>query len=90
MTELSGKAFPYLPISILQKYKFPVNEYLKETKSPVVIIHGETDKRVPVITSYRLEKEMKPTDKLIVLKGQGHNDFEKNKEYLIQVEKILE
>ena len=90
MTELSKNAFAYLPVSLLQKYKFANNEALKEVKVPVVLIHGEADKRISVKVSNRLKKELKPTDELILLKGQGHNDFEKNKEYLFQLARILE
>ena len=90
MNELSHNAFPYLPVTLLQRYKFATNEYLKGVKSRVVIIHGEKDKKVAVDVSYRLKKNLKPTDEFIVLKGQGHNDFEKNKEYLSLLSKLLE
>lgn len=90
MNDLSQKAFSYLPISLLQKYKFPINEYLKETESPIVLIHGETDKKIPVEVSHRLKNSLKPTDQLLVLEGQGHNNFEKNGEYLLELSKILD
>ncbi|PXV69096.1 hypothetical protein CLV62_101365 [Dysgonomonas alginatilytica] len=90
MNELSEKAFPYLPVSLLQRYKFPTNEYLKKVESPIVLIHGQADKRIPVDVSYRLKESLKPTDQLIVFKGQGHNNFEKNKEYLLELSRILE
>jgi len=89
MTEMTQKAIPYLPISLLQKYKFKTNEYMAGIKSPIVIIHGEADKNIPVDVSYRLKKYLKSTDKLLILKGQGHNEFEKNKEYLVELSNIL-
>lgn len=89
MVEMTQKAIPYLPISLLLKYKFNTSEYLEKIKSPIVIIHGEADKKIPVEVSYRLKKYLKPTDKLLILEGQGHNDFEKNKEYLLKLSNIL-
>lgn len=89
MTELSKNAFPYLPIDLLQKYKFNNGEYLKEVKSPVTIIHGEKDKKIKVEVAYRLKEDLKPSDQLIILKKQGHNDFEKNEEFLHQIAQML-
>ena len=90
MSELTRNAFPYLPVSLLLKYKYPTNEYLTQVKSPVVIIHGESDKRIPAQISRRLKESLKPTDELIIINGQGHNNFEQNEEYKTQLARILE
>lgn len=90
MRELGQNAIPYLPVSLLQKYEFPVNENLRSTKCPVVIFHGDQDKKIPITVSYRLKEQLKPSDKLIILKGQGHDQFEKNGDYLRALSTVLE
>jgi len=90
MNELTQKAFPYLPVSLLLNYKYPTNEYLRQIKSPVVIIHGESDKRISAKVSRRLKEFLKATDELIILKDQGHNNFEKNEEYKTQITRVLQ
>jgi pimeloyl-ACP methyl ester carboxylesterase len=90
MEELTQKAFPYLPIAILQKYEFPTSEYLEKVKCPVVIFHGDADQKIPIEASYQLKKQLKPSDKLIILKGQGHNNFENNSEYLKELSGMLQ
>lgn len=81
MVELSKKAFPYIPVSLLQKYRFSVADNLLKTKCKVVIFHGEEDKKIPLEVSYRLKKNLKPTDLLFVLKNQGHDKLDDNQEY---------
>lgn len=89
MRKLAQKTFPYLPISLLQKYNFPMYEYLEKIKCPVVIFHGDEDKKISIEVSQRLKKHLKPSDDLIILKGQGHNGFVKNTEYLQELSGVL-
>ena len=89
MTELTQKAMPYLPIGILQKYRFCTYQYLKDVQCPVAIVHGDSDRKIPVSVSYRLKGHLKPTDKLIIIKGQGHNGFVNNPEYLSELKNLI-
>lgn len=88
-TEFLKQSIPYLPVSILSKYKFPVDEYLMRTKCPVYLIHGDADEKINPQISIRLKELLKPTDKLFLLKGQKHNGFEHNPEYLSALKLIL-
>jgi alpha/beta superfamily hydrolase len=90
MENEAQRAFYYLPISLLSRYEFPVYSFLQKTKCPVVIIHGEIDDKIPAkISSYKLKEFLKPSDQLIILKGQGHNYFLENKEYLNALTRII-
>lgn len=90
MEKEAQKVFYYLPVCLLSRYEFPVYSYLEKTKSPVVIIHGEKDDKIsPERSSYLLKKYLKPADQLIILKGQGHNYFSENKEYLKELQRII-
>jgi hypothetical protein len=40
--------------------------------------------------SYHLKEQLKPSDKLIILKGQGHDHVEKNGDYLRALSTVLE
>lgn len=89
MVELTSKYFSYLPVALLQKYKFPVYENLRNIKCPVLIIHGEKDKKIPVTVAYRLKEQFKPGDNLLIIKNQGHDEFEKNVDYLEKIRLYL-
>jgi uncharacterized protein len=88
-TEFAQKSMPYLPVDILSKYNFPTDQYLKTTNSPIYLIHGTADEKISVDVSKRLKMLLKPTDKLILLEGQKHNNFEQNPDYLNELKKIL-
>ncbi|CAN5560764.1 alpha/beta fold hydrolase [soil metagenome] len=89
MQEMTQKAIPYLPMSLLLKYHFNTYENLPKVTSPVVLIHGRDDKQINISVSYRLQKLLKPTDELIALEGQPHNNFIKNEQYLKAIERVL-
>jgi uncharacterized protein len=90
MKEEAQRAFYYLPISLLSRYEFPNYTYLKNTKSKIVILHGDKDDRIPAkISSYKLKKFLKPNDQFIILKGQGHNNFIENAAYLKILKQII-
>jgi pimeloyl-ACP methyl ester carboxylesterase len=90
MENEAQRAFYYLPISLLSRYEFPVYSYLEKTKCPIVIIHGDNDKKIPAkISSHKLKQFLKPTDQLVILKGQGHNDFIENATYIKKLQQLI-
>lgn len=66
--------FPVYPLNSMIKYSFPVNNYLKEVKAPVIILHGTNDKIVPYKQSKRLKKENRGIHLITIEKGK-HNDL---------------
>jgi uncharacterized protein len=71
------------------KYQFRTYEYLQKTKASVAIFHGDADDAVYCGSSQKLSLFFKQGDKLFILKGEGHNDFTKNKNYLEKLKEIL-
>lgn len=89
MEEMTQGIFPYLPTGLFLKYKFKTYEFIQKTKSPIVIIHGADDDKIKVDASLRMKKFLKKSDKLIILKGQDHQNFIKNEEYLSELKRVL-
>lgn len=87
--EMIQKSVPYLPISLF-KYKFNTAEGVKNTSSPIVIIHGQDDKKINVEASLRMKPFLKPTDELIILENQPHERFIKNPIYLKELKRVLD
>ncbi len=80
--------YPIIPTIIL-KYNFETNKFLKECKMPIVIFHGNKDEVIYYESSLKLKELLKNTDTLITLNGQGHNGMSDNPEYLVEIQKIL-
>ena len=80
--------YPIIPTFIL-KYKFETNNYIRKCKAPVVIFHGDNDNIIYYGSSLKLKQLFKPSDTLIILKGQGHNGMSDNTDYLAKIQEIL-
>ena len=88
MTDLMKKTYPFLPAFLLN-YPLNTDAFVKQTKAPIVIFHGDADHLIYYGASLKLKQDLKPGDTLIVLKGQGHFAFPKNEEYVSDLKKIL-
>lgn len=88
MTDMMKHTYPIIPTFLL-KYKLETNKYLKDCKMPVVIFHGNQDEVIYYGSSLKLKNEFKKTDTLITLNGQGHNGMTDNRDYKIEIKRIL-
>lgn len=88
LIESAKEKFPFLPVSIISKYKFEVFRYIQSVASPIVIFCGKQDES-DVNNSIRLEEFLKPGDKVIILEGEGHKDFIFNDQYFNIVKDLL-
>jgi pimeloyl-ACP methyl ester carboxylesterase len=56
---------------------------------PVVIFHGNADEVIPSESSEMLKESFKPSDRLVILEGQGHNGISDNPVYIREISEIL-
>jgi len=80
--------YSIIPSCLLQ-YKLTTCDYVKKTRSPIIIFHGNRDSTFNIAQAYKLKTLLKANDSLIVLDKQGHNGFTENKEYLNELKRIL-
>ncbi len=88
LTDMMRHSYSFVP-TLLLKYKFETNKYVKDCTMPIVIFHGNKDEVIDYNSSIKLKELMKPTDTLITLNGQGHNGMTDNPDYRKAIEKIL-
>ncbi len=88
LTDLTNRLFPITPTFLL-KYEFATNEYIKDCKMPVVILHGDQDEVIYYGSSLKLKELFKPQDTLITLNGLGHNGITYTDVYKTEIAKIL-
>ena len=72
LTDVMRRTYSIIPTFLL-RYKLETNKNLKDCKMPVVIFHGDVDEVIYYGSSLKLKDEFKTGDKLITLRGQGHN-----------------
>ena len=88
LTDMMRHTFPIIPPFIL-KYKLKTNEFIKNCKMPIIIFHGNQDEVIYYGSSLKLKELFKEKDTLITLNGQGHNGMSDNRDYIIEIQKIL-
>lgn len=65
--------YPWLPVRLLLRDRFPVSEHLASTEVPVTVIHGDRDTIVPTALSEQVADEAPSLFERVVLSGD-HND----------------
>ncbi|HOX81489.1 MAG TPA: alpha/beta fold hydrolase [Chryseolinea sp.] len=89
LTDMMRHTYSIIPTFIL-KYKLETNKNLVNCKMPVVIFHGDQDEVIYYGSSLKLKREaFKSDDKLITLRGQGHNGMTENEDYRSALKQIL-
>lgn len=87
--ESAQKKLPFLPVSLILKYKFETYKYVIDTKGPIAIFHGNKDDAVDFRNSLRLKQHLKPGDMVTILDGEGHSDFTTNNQYIKDLKALL-
>ena len=58
--------------------------------SPIYIFHGNKDQVISYDNSIRLQKLIKPIDKVFILDGQNHLNMNENSDFQEELKEILE
>jgi pimeloyl-ACP methyl ester carboxylesterase len=87
--EKGKRTLPFLPTSLIARYNMDIRKFLPEIKVPVLIFHGEIDPGSPVDIALKMKPFLKPTDKFIILTGQGHKDFIFNDQYYKELTTLI-
>ncbi len=74
--------------TVIIKYKFETNKFLKKVNCPIFIIHGTEDKIIPINHSEQLQKEFENIQ-FNQIEAYGHNDLSESLEFLKTMDSIL-
>ncbi len=82
------KVWPVLP-NFLLRYPMPTNEFIRQVRAPIVLVHGDHDNLIPYNSSVRLKALLKPGDHLITIRGGGHNGLTETAQYKAALRNLL-
>ena len=68
----AAAAYPWLPTTWFTREKFDNIAKLPTVEAPVLIVHGEADRLIPLAHAQQLA-EARPETQLVTLPGRGHN-----------------
>ena len=75
LTATAKRQFPFLPVGLLLRHRFPSDEKIMRVKCPVLLGHGDQDTLVPAEMSATLASLAPNLLERFVVAGAGHNDF---------------
>lgn len=81
MVAMAKAQYPLLPSSLV-RYPLKTSEIIGNIQSPVILVHGDRDRLIPLAHSESLLKLANAQSKLLVIAGAGHNDIHQFKSYL--------
>ena len=74
MPDVAHQLIPWLPVSLILKYRFDNQRKLAGISSPILIIHGTQDELVPFKMAAKLAAAAKGKATRYDVDGAGHND----------------
>ncbi|HEY0888407.1 MAG TPA: alpha/beta hydrolase [Nocardioides sp.] len=74
LTDVGAHHYPFLPVRLLLRDRFPVVAHLRSSTVPVTVVYGERDSVVPTRLSERVADEVGVLHERVVIPGADHND----------------
>jgi fermentation-respiration switch protein FrsA (DUF1100 family) len=74
--EVGSHHYPWLPVALFVRDRYPIVDQIGSVRAPVLIIAGDADDIVPLRFSRAVYEKAAEPKEIIVLGGVGHNDPE--------------
>ncbi len=71
--DLAREIYPFIPVRLLMRIRYPVIDYLEDIRMPVLIVHGRDDEVIPWHHGKKLYEAAAEPKYRLELQG-GHND----------------
>ncbi len=71
--DFGAEIYPWLPVRLLARLRYPTQEYLRSVQAPVLVIHSRDDEIVAFRHGERLYGSANSPKELLEIRG-GHND----------------
>ena len=75
LVSIAKYKYPFLPVKLLLKYKFPESEFLAKSNIPTVVIALKKDNLIPQKSLKNLLKNIKNLKEVIYLDGVSHAEI---------------
>jgi hypothetical protein len=85
---IAREQYPWAPAFIL-RYPLRTDLALPRIRMPVLLLHGDQDRFIPLTNSRRLQS-LAPGSRLVVVPGAGHNDIHQFESYRQTLRQALE
>jgi hypothetical protein len=73
LPELGKKLYPYLPITLISRFRFPTRRYVRTAGCPVLVVHSAEDELVPIWFGRKLYEAAPEPKSFLTIRG-GHGE----------------
>lgn len=74
LADVGARHYPWLPVRLLLRDRFPVSDHLAGSEVPVTVVYGDRDSVVPTELSAQVADQAPALAERVVFAGAGHND----------------
>ncbi len=74
--DIAFSAYPFIPVRLLMKDQIRSDEKIGQVKAPVLIMHGDRDRVVPIRFGERLFARANEPKQFVRFPGGGHEDLD--------------
>lgn len=75
VTAVAARQYPYLPVRTLLVDRYETESYIRQVKAPLLILHGERDRVIPVDMGRELARIANEPKQLVIFPNAGHTDI---------------
>jgi uncharacterized protein len=86
--DVAASIYPIVPVRLLMKDQFRSDERIAKVTEPVLVLHGDQDRVVPIQFGRRLYELIPSPKRFVLLPGAGHNGLDAHGA-LAQVKKFI-
>jgi uncharacterized protein len=73
--EVAKSAYFYLPVDTFLKDRYETRNYIGKVRIPLLVLHGERDRVIPVTMGRELARLANEPKRLVILPNAGHSDI---------------
>ena len=84
IVDVAAAHYPFLPVRLLARNRFPAGEWAQNVKDPAIAFHGKIDTIIPIRFARQQMENFQQEAQLVEIENTGHNDILVNGRELIR------
>ncbi len=89
--DMADRLYPFLPVRLITRLKYPVIDYVKRFSSPLLVVHSRQDEIIPFDMGQSIFAAAPEPKEMLVLTGDHNGGFLLNRDqYLVAIGKFLD
>jgi len=73
--DIARRLYPFLPVHLITRLRYPVADYASQLNCPVLVIHSRHDEIIPFTMGQAIYAAVKQEKKFLELRGDHNNGF---------------